>query len=89
MGMKSPTMMQFSLGAPGAKPKKPAMAMSGGAKTAKAKMASATPQTQSAQRVHLVTERIVTPEMRNSVLIQGFEAIEFEGTLVIRRFYSR
>jgi hypothetical protein len=40
-------------------------------------------------RVHLVTERVGPPGGGNAVLIRGFEAVESDGVLTIRKFVSR
>ncbi len=78
MGMKSPAVLRFDIGETGAK--------GGGTRATGAKTAPAAPQ---ARRVHLVTERVSPAGGGKQILIRGFEAIELDGTLTIRKFHSR
>jgi hypothetical protein len=79
MGMKSPTIREFSQ--PASAPVKKVAA----SKMAKFKLANSSTDV----RLHLVMERIEDDENKNTVLIRGFEAIESEGVLTVRKFVSR
>jgi Peptidase family C25 len=79
MGMKKPTVLRFGVGAEGGTKKV-------ATKSAKAMKATGTV---APVKVHVVMERTEPPAGKNAVLIRGFEAVESDGMLTVRKFVSR
>ncbi len=82
MGMTKPTVLRFEFG--GQKTKHPITK-----KAVKTKTKTAPYPLPASSCVHLVIERKNPSGGENAILIQGFEAIELEGMLTVRKFVSR
>lgn len=76
MGLKKPTVLRFGVDGETV-PKK------GSTRAAKSTAPTAP------VRVHVVMERAEPPDGKKAVLIRGFEAVESDGMLTVRKFVSR
>jgi hypothetical protein len=82
MGLVQPTVLRFPID--GRK-----QARGAGAKASVSKAKGATASLPAAHQVHLVAERQPAKDGEKVILIRGFEAIEFDGVVTVRKFVSR